>query len=225
MRRRAIPTFAATALALACAHVEQAGQDAARTLNPFSSTDASVNAVSELGPYLLVELRGRGANLTLFTPVTETCARVLRPEASVVYSKSGIFGRITRDNESCDPVGVASLAAWRDRTFRRRGRPLPRAQVQFTTLYEGKQLVLLRGRFPMVGRVGIPGGFDLVAMVANDAVCRPVIERGVASMEFRDAGPMPFSLVGERARCEVLGFAAPPGAPPPSETTPVDSES
>ena len=216
MRDRAAAALLAGAVALACAHVEQAGSDAARTLNPFSITDASVNAISQLGPYLLVELRGRGANLDLFTPVTETCLRVLKPEAAVRYARWGVFGRITRDDENCDPVGVASLAAWRDRTFRRRGRPLPRAQVQFTTLYEGKQLVLLRGRFPLVGRVGIPAGFDLVAMVPNDDVCRPLIEGGVASMEYRDSGNMPFSLVGARARCEVLGFATPPDAAPPA---------
>ena len=222
MSARAVSVLAAAALALACEHAQQAGQDAARTLNPFSTTDASVNSISQLGPYLLVELRGRGANLTLFTPVSEACARVLKPESSVVYARWGVFGRITRDNENCDPVGVASLVAWRDRTFRRRGRPLPRAQVQFTTLYQGKQLVLLRGRFPLVGRVGIPSGFDLVAMVPNDDVCRPLIQGGVASMEYRDAGNMPFSLVGERSRCEVLGFAMPPEMPPPQEA-PADS--
>ena len=218
MKAPAAALLAAGGMLLACAHAQQAGTDAARVLNPFSTTGASVNAISQLGPYLLVELRGRGANLDLFTPVSESCARVLQPEASVTYAKSGVFGRITRGDESCDPVGVASLAAWRDRTFRRRGRPLPRAQVNFTTLYEGRQLVLLRGRFPLVSRVGIPAGFDLVAMVANDEVCRPLIQGGVASMEFRDAGNMPFSLVGQRARCEVLGFAMPPGTPPPQES-------
>jgi hypothetical protein len=207
----------AAAALLGCATAKHAGSEAARELNPFSSTEARVNAISQLGPYLLVELRGPGADLELFTPASEACARVLKPEAAVSYAKYGIFGRFTRGDESCTPVGVASLEAWRDRTYRPRGRVVPRAQVQFTPLFESKQLVLLRGRFPLAGRIGIPAGYDLVAMVANDAVCRPVIDRGVASMEYRDAGNLPYALVGDRALCPVLGFANPPDAPPPSE--------
>ena len=204
--------LAMTCALLACAGAKQVGKGVARELNPFSSTDANVNAVAQIGPYLLVELRGAGANLSLFAPATPACASVLRPEAAIRYEKYGIFGRLSRDEETCAANGAASLAAWRDRTYRRRGTVVPRAHAQFTTLFEGPQLVLLRGRFPLAGRVGIPAGYDLVAMVPNNALCRPVVERGVASLEYREAGPMPFSLVTDNGPCPVLGFAEPPQA-------------
>jgi hypothetical protein len=208
--------LAMTFTLLACAGAKQAGKGVERELNPFSSTDANVNAVSQVGPYLLVELRGAGANISLFTPVTPACASVLQPEAAIRYEKYGIFGRFSRGEETCTANGAASLAAWRDRNYRRRGTLVPRAQAQFTKLFESPQLVLLRGRFPLASRVGIPAGYDLVAMVPNDPICQPVVERGVASLEYRDAGPMPFSLVTDRGPCPVLGFAEPPDAAAPA---------
>jgi hypothetical protein len=76
--------------------------------------------------------------------------------------------------------------------------------------------VLVRGRFRLAGLVGIPAGYDLVAMLPNDAACARPIESGVATMEFLAAGPVPYRLIGERQPCPVLGFASPLGGPSPA---------
>ncbi|UCE84794.1 MAG: hypothetical protein JSU66_10570, partial [Deltaproteobacteria bacterium] len=68
---------------------------------------------------------------------------------------------------------------------------------------------LLRGEFPLAGRIGITGGYDLVALLPNSEDCRAPIERGEASLEFRDVGREPFRLLGPAATCAILGFASP----------------
>ena len=71
-------------------------------------------------------------------------------------------------------------------------------------------VLLLRGRFPLASRIGIPAGYDLVALVPNDAPCRAAAERGETSIEYRSAGPEPFRLLAGDDACVVTGFAIPP---------------
>jgi hypothetical protein len=193
-----------------CATARDAASSAAYTLNPFGSTDLSVHAVSVQGPYLLAEVGGRKEQLRLLAPITPACTQVLQPEARVRYRKSGVFGRLTREEESCDPVGVASLQAWRDRQPRRRSAQLvPRATARFSPLAETDSHLLVRGRFPLAARVNIPAGFDLVALLPANDVCRSVVSRGQASIEFRPAGRDPFRLLAGSDACVVEGFAMP----------------
>ena len=199
----------ALALALGCAQGKQVGLEAGRELNPFGAREATVVARARYGPYLLVTLSGRGADLRLLASADETCTELLTPEAQVAYRKHGVYGRFERGGEICDAVGVASLAAWRDRQPRAPGRPVPRATVRFAVIYRDAQVVLVRGRFPLAGRVGIPSGYDLVALLPDDEACAPAIARGEASMEYRDAGPDPYRIVGSNGVCPVLGFAEP----------------
>ena len=206
--RRAIGA-GALAMALGCAQAKEVGLETGRSLNPFGSREATVVARAQHGPYLLVTLSGKGANLRLVTRADEDCARVLAPEARVTYRKHGVFGRFERDGDVCDAVGIASLAAWRDRQPRAAGRPVPRATVRFAVIHQDPQIVLVRGRFPLVGRIGIPAGYDLVALLPHEGGCERAIARGEASMEFRDAGPDPFRLVVADGTCPVLGFAEP----------------
>ena len=106
-------------------------------------------------------------------------------------------------------VGIASLAAWRDTRSRVPGRPAPRETARFELLHRGEKLVMVRGRFPFTSRVCIPAGYDLVALLPNSEVCERPIERGEASIEFRDAGDEPFRLIGSDGTCPILGFATP----------------
>jgi hypothetical protein len=196
-------------VSLACARAEHAGREVEQALNPLAARDATVVERTAVGPYLLVALSGRGPDLRLLAPRDPVCVEMLAPEAEVTYRKHGVYGRFERDGAVCSAIGVASLAAWRDRQPRPEGRPVPRATVRFRVVHREGDLVAVRGRFPLAARVGIPAGYDLVALLPDAPGCEPLLARGEASMEFRDAGPDPFRLVSGEGPCTVLGFAEP----------------
>ena len=209
-RRIAIGVLAAiVVLSPGCETVKKTGEKALYDVNPVGSTDGVVLGVSRHGPYLLVSFGGSLQDMRFLAPATEPCLQVLAPDARVNYGKSGVFGTFRRDDLRCDPVGVASLAAWRDRLPRRVGPPVPRAPVYFTLLQEDPELIFLRGRFPLASRVNIPGGYDLVAVLPNSGACAGLANRTDASLEFRAAGPEPFVLLNDSQLCPVLGFALP----------------
>lgn len=205
----ALATVAVLAVAMGCESMKRTGERALFSANPVGSTDGVVLGVSRHGSYLLVAFGGSLRDMQFFAPATADCLQVLAPEVQVRYTKSGVFGRFTRDGTSCDPIGVASLAAWRDSRPRTRGKPVPRAAAFFTLLQEDPELIFLRGRFPLASRVGIPGGWDFVAVLPNSGVCSGLAQRTEASLEFRPAGPEPFVLLNSGQRCPVLGFTAP----------------
>ena len=194
---------------IGCETVKKTGEEVLYDANPVGSTDGVVLGVSRHGEYLLVALGGSLQDMQFFAPATEACLQVLAPEARVKYAKAGVFGRFTRDGAICDPIGVASLRAWRDRLPRAPGKPVPRAPAYFTLLQEDPELIFLRGRFPLASRVNIPGGWDLVAVLPNSGVCSGLAKRTDASLEYRVAGPEPFVLLNESQLCPVLGFATP----------------
>ncbi len=196
-------------LAFGCTTAKQAGERVLYSVNPFASTDATVVGVSRHGPYLLVSLAGPMADLRFFAPATEACLQVLAPDASVNYAKSGQFGRFRRGEQICDPIGTASLAAWRDTQPRRRGAPVPRAPAYYQVVQQDAELIFVRGRFPLVSRIYISGGYDIVAVLPNVAACAAVAARSEASLEYRVAGPQPFRLLDGDQACDVLGFALP----------------
>jgi hypothetical protein len=196
-------------LVFGCQTARDAGENVLYGINPFGTTDALVLGVSTHGAYLLVSLAGPLADLRFFAPATEECVQVLAPDAHVNYGKAGVFGRFRRDERSCDPVGVASLAAWRDRQPRRRGPPVPRATAYYRLVQEDPELIFIRGRFPLASRIYLPGGYDLVAVLPNTEACVAVAARGEASLEFRVAGPEPFRMLAGGPICDVFGFALP----------------
>lgn len=198
-----------------CDTTRRAASTVEQRVNPFASAQVSILRVDRHGPYLLAEFRSRGALLSFFAPADQgACVRLLRPEATLVYRKHGNFGRFEGDGETCDPVGVGSLAAWRNRQPRgsRGGRLIPRAQATFREIARDESMVLVRGRFPLAGRVGVPNGQDIVAMLPHDETCARPVAAGVASLEFVPTGPQALRLVGERGLCPVLGLALPPAA-------------
>jgi len=212
-RGRAQAALAASAIAaiFACAQARDIGGDVAHVLNPFSGTEVTVQSVAVLGPYLLFEIGSRRENLRLIAPASPACGALLRPEARVRYQKSGVFGRVQDDEGHCDVAGVASLEAWRNRQPRGRtaNQVVPRATARFTFLAEDERNILVRGRFPLASRVQIPAGFDLVAMLPANDVCREAVSRGELSMEFRPAGREPFRLIVSGQSCVIEGFATP----------------
>jgi hypothetical protein len=196
-------------LALGCETAKHAGERVLYGVNPVATTDVRVLGVSTHGPYLLVSLTGPIADLRFFAPATEACLQVLAPDAQVNYGKSGQFGRFRRDDQICDPIGIASLAAWRDTQPRRRGPPVPRASAHYRVVQQDPELIFIRGRFPLASRVFISGGYDIVAVLPNVVACAAVAAQDAASLEFRVAGPDAFSLLAGDQPCQVLGFALP----------------
>jgi len=196
-------------LAFGCATAKHAGEKVLYSVNPFATTDVLVLGVSQHGPYLLASLAGPMADLRFFAPATQACLQVLAPDTRVNYGKSGQFGRFRRDDQICDPIGIASLAAWRDTQPRRRGPPVPRATAYYHVAQQDPELIFLRGRFPLASRVFISGGYDIVAVLPNVAACAAVAEQDATSLEFRAAGPEAFRLLAGDQSCDVLGFALP----------------
>ncbi len=204
-------------LVAGCDATRRTARGVEQGLNPFAASKISILRLDRHGPYLLVEFRSRRALLTILAPADdEVCARMLRPEASLVYRKQGNFGRFEHDGEQCDPVGVGSLAAWRDRQPRGAsgGSLIPRRAARFREIDRDESVVLVRGRFPLAGRVGVPNGQDVVALLPNEPVCARAIETGTASLEFFPTGRQALRLVGDRASCPVLALALPLTAAP-----------
>ncbi len=205
-------------LLVVTAGCESSGPRAAWQLGFGSfATDLSVVRVVPRGDYLDTTLVGHGLSLDVFTPASAVCARVLEPEGRVDYVERGIAGRLERDGESCDAVGIAGTRVRRARQPRRqslRSSPIPRAQAHFRPTYEDDDLILLRGRFPLAFHVGWSGGGDSIAAVPNESVCRGAVEGNVASMEFRPSGRTSLSLVGRDGLCPIVGLILPSGPPP-----------
>jgi hypothetical protein len=211
MRALAAATGALLVLT-ACTQARDVGRRVEQSLNPFASTRVTLSEVQRRGAFLIVRFEDRDAQLTFYAPAaSDACTSLLRPGATVTYRKHGNFGRFEEGELRCDPVGVGSLAAWRDRRRRdsRDRTPVPRAQANFREVERYEDVVLVRGRFPLASRVGVPAGFDLIAFVPPVEECRRPLELGTASMEFLPAGRTAIRLVGERGPCPVLGFARP----------------
>jgi hypothetical protein len=181
------------------------------------ATDLRVVDVAQRGPYLDARLAGHGLNLRTFTPASEVCRAVLQPDAAVDYVERGIAGRLER-GQSCDAVGIGEPLVNRARKPRATslgGSPVPRSQATFERLYDDADVILLRGRFPEVARIGWSGGSDTVVAIPNSPACGSAAEGGVASMEYRAAGAHTLSLVGADGLCPIVGVLLPPGGPAP----------
>jgi hypothetical protein len=137
-------------------------------------------------------------------PRSPACAEVLAPEAPVVPERGGLWGRFRGAGGAvCEPVGIGTLHEWRK--TRPEGEMAPSGAARWDVVYRDDEVFLLRGRFPLAGLVGMAGGHDLVAMVPNDATCRPVAESGHATLVYRSVGDDAYRL----GRCPVLAFARP----------------
>lgn len=195
-----------------CASFSSGARQVGRDLNPFSGQEVRVVETAGLGDYLLASLQGEGFDLRFFAPMNEDCALLMEPGVKIHYRQYGVFGEVSKGDVRCELSGTASLAAWRDRLGRVPGNAFPRGTARFEEIYRNEDVVLVRGRFPLLSRIRVPAGIDVVAMLPADANCMGLVERGEASLEFRDSGRTPYRLVARPMPCEVLGFAMPPEA-------------
>ena len=194
---------------------------------PGAETPVRVTDVVGRGDYLEATLLGTGAEhlggrvmrpglaLRFFFPWEPTCRGVLVPEAEVAYVEGGRLGRVRSAKGECDPVGIGSLRAWRDRRPRRREDRLgiPRSQAVFEVIYRDEEVALVRGRFPLANRFDWVGGNDTIAAIPRTPECERVLERGVAALEFRVRGDDPLRLIEDRGYCPVIGLIHPGSRP------------
>ena len=160
------------------------------------------------GPYIDATLLLRSGEWRFLFPQSATCAAMLRPEAPVSFQNRGHFGRVMgSDGALCDAVGIGTLRRWR--RSRRPGELPPSSAARFEIIHEDTEVLLLRGRFSLASRLGVPNSFDAVAMVANDEVCSQVARSGAATLVLWPSG----SRVLQLSACPVLAVAMPPRQP------------
>jgi hypothetical protein len=205
--RRIAPALAAC---LAGCALTGGGDDAPPKTILQSGRPFQVTAVVERGPYLDALLARGGEPWRFFFPPSEDCRALIRTENVVEWHVEGHYGEARQGGRTCTPAGIGDLARWRDRGPREFDRsPIPRGTARFRVVYEDEEWVLARGRFPFANRVGWPNGADAVAAIPNTEVCRPLIARGEASLEYRPNGPNPYRLVTGAGLCPVEGFLRP----------------
>lgn len=176
---------------------------------PNSKTGFVVLTVAARGGYLDAVLKGPNFNLRTFSADTEECRKVLIPEAEVQYVEGIPGGSFERGDFTCDSAGIGSLAEWRDRRARLAGPPQPRAQASFGRTISDADVIFVRGRFPLTPLVGWTSYYDTVAVLPNTPACEKRADEGVASLEFRTAGPDPLILVGAEEPCPLIGLLRP----------------
>jgi len=217
MRHRSTPTGArgrwlacvVGGLVLACTTDEAV----VRSGVPGARAAAEVRMVAERGRWLDVISRVGRNETRFFVPNDDACRSLFAGEPPVTWSNSGgRFGRLLTGDAACDPVGVLSLAQWRDRRPRpRNASVIPRSRAELRErVYVDEELVAIRGRFPQAGQIGITGSSDLIALIPNSPECQGLEVPGSLSMEFRSSGRQPFTLVNGRGLCPLLGFVLPP---------------
>ncbi len=179
---------------------------------PGLRTEATVTDVVLRDVYLDVLLDSPFWSLRYFFPASEICRRILAPQASVTYVSLGPWGEIQdARKERCVPAGIGSLQTWRNRKPRpRSSSPIPRRPANFRIVHRDEDYAFARGFFPLAGAIGWTGGVDTIGVIPNTEPCRPLIEGGTASMEFRPVGPEPFRLVSAAGTCPLAGFIQPP---------------
>ncbi len=179
---------------------------------PGHKTGYVVEGNARRAGFLEVLIRNPDDEFRLFFAPVDECAARLVPETSVKYAESGPLGQIVLGEERCDPVGISPLAVLRDRHPRPYiNRGAARRQATFREIYRDEEVGLARGRFPLVNLIGWSGGIDTIAVLPLTPNCLRPLDQGVASIEFRDAGPYPLFLIGPSGRCPILGLIRPLG--------------
>jgi hypothetical protein len=179
---------------------------------PLGSAGTQLSLNAERGDYLDVDVKTAGKDYRFFLPDTDSCRMLFKSEAEVRYSNAGAFGQLATSETSCQPNGILSLAAWRDRGPRNpRAEMIPRSRSELReVVYEDEDLTLVRGRFLLAREIGFLGGADSIVVIPKVPECAGLPETREASMEFRVAGKTPYVLINSGKRCPVLGFVQPP---------------
>ncbi len=178
---------------------------------PGMATSSTVESVVERGPYLDVHISQRGSTWRYFVPAKEPCRSLLRAEAAIEYVSLGPLGQFQSGEVVCEPIGIGSLAKWRDQRPRPEVGPLPARQSDYRLEYQDQDLAILRGRFPLLGLIAWPGMGDTLVVLPQTPPCQQLMKQNVATIEYRVAGPDPYVLLDGDKRCPVQGLIQPIG--------------
>ncbi len=178
---------------------------------PVSARERSVQVASLQQRWHYLDVSLSPGSLRFFFPNDDVCRKILRRNAEVVYVKRGPLGEVKNDaGERCEPVGIASLRAWRDRSFRPRTQtPVPRSHATFEVVHRDGELAYARGRFLLASLVGWTNVDDTIALLPDTKSCQKPIESGIGSMEFRYSGKVPYRIVAGGEDCPIVGFVRP----------------
>jgi hypothetical protein len=206
MERGALGLAAAALLALACA------QDLLAEIGvPVAEGYARIEDVAPRGGYIEASLIGSSAGMRFLFPASTPCRTVLQPAGGVDWRRVGAIGEVSRGATSCEAVGIASLAEWRDRRSSSLGTVLASedAPASFATVFADPAVLLLRGSFPQASQIGWRSSGDVVAVVPHTRECRSVAEAGQTPMHHHHTGPVALSLSGPAGHCPIVGLARP----------------
>ena len=70
---------------------------------------------------------------------------------------------------------------------------------------------MLRGMIPLLGLIAWPGMGDTLIVVPQSPTCQALIPAGVATIEYRVAGPEVYALLDGDKRCALVGLIQPIG--------------
>jgi hypothetical protein len=207
MRRRAVRLALAggAALGLACA------QDLLAELGfPVAEGYAQIADVAPRGGYIEASLVGSNAAMRFLFPSSGPCRTVLHAAGGADWRRVGAIGEISRGATSCEAVGIASLAEWRDRRGPSFGAAFAGGDTaRFGVVFADPAVILLRGDFPQAARIGWRSSADVVAVVPHTPECRAAADAGRAPMAHHATGPVALSLVGPGGPCPIVGLARP----------------
>jgi len=208
MRARAwgFARFAAAALVVACS------QDLLAELGvPVAEGYARIEEVVPRGGYIEARLVGSNAGMRFLFPGSPPCRTVLQAAGGVDWRRVGPIGEVSRGATSCEAVGIASLAEWRDRRSPTLGAALAGGDdpARFSLVFADPAVLLLRGSFPQAGQIGWRSSGDVVAVIPHTQECRSAADAGRSPMSHHAAGPIALSLSGPAGPCPIVGLARP----------------
>lgn len=195
-------------LALVCALTAALGFACATA--PGATSNWGITSVKQRGVHLDVRMDTGSQEVRFFFPAgDDTCQEILKKGNKVQYVVSGPVGSVRYQDLRCDPIGIGSIDWWRSRSARPQAPPSPRSTARFQAIYQDEEVAMVRGRIPFTGLVNWSGGEDTIAVLPLDTACRPLLERGEASIEFRASGRIPLRLISSGQTCEIQGLIRP----------------
>ena len=178
---------------------------------PGATSRWTVASVVVRHGYLDVSFTTGGSKQRFFTAATDPCKSMLHAEATVSYVNLGPLGQFQAGGATCTPAGIGSLADWRDARPRPQVGPLPSKQANYTLEYQDQDVAMVRGMIPLLGLIAWPGMGDTLIVLPQSPTCQALIPAGVATIQYRDTGPVAYALLDNRSQCEVAGLIQPIG--------------
>jgi hypothetical protein len=207
---RFVAMLALSSVAIAGCSPKQAGQKVVVQGGlPGLAVDAEVTFLGAKAGFLDVSVRSGGRDYRFFYLDAPDCRKIVTGGPGASFSPTGRGGTLSRGEHSCSPAGILNLSEWRKTGGRRQGEGIPRAQASYRVETRADGIALARGRFPLVSRLRVVGGQDIIAVIPDDEACAAVLDSQTASMEYRSSGRNPLTLLSGPKPCPMIGIVFP----------------